>query len=151
MLQALDTMCLIGFGGWVQGTNTHLGDLTDEALRSSTLACLDTPADPGCREPGKSYLQYLRDNLIPPDPQGAPVLYVQGMLDTVMPVGEEAACNVPRLRQAGVDLQLCTDSIATHANILDRNGELGVRWVEAKLSGTLVPTCTSSQLAPCPP
>ena len=148
---ALDSMCLIGFGGWVQGTHHKLGDLVDEALRTSTLACLDTPNDSACREPGKGYLQYLRDNLVPPDGQGAPVLYVQGMLDTVMPVAEEAACNVPRLQQAGVDLTLCTDSGGGHANIVDRQGEFAVRWAEAKLSGMQAPTCAATPLAPCPP
>lgn len=151
MVNALDTMCLIGFGGWVQGTHVRLGDLVDEGLRSSTLACLDTPADPACKEPGKSYLQYLRDNLVAPDAQGASVLYVQGMLDTVMPVGEEAACNVPRLQQAGVDLLLCADSGGNHANIVDRQGDFALRWAEAKLSGTQPPTCAATQLAPCPP
>ncbi|MBS1153181.1 MAG: hypothetical protein H6Q89_4879, partial [Myxococcaceae bacterium] len=82
---------------------------------------------------------------------GSPVLYVQGMLDTVMPVGEEAACNVPRLQQAGVDLQLCTDSTGNHANIVDRQGDFALRWAEAKLSGTQAPTCAATQLAPCPP
>ena len=151
MINALDTMCLIGFGGWVQGTSTRLKDLVDEGLRSSTIACLDTPNEPACKEPGKGYLQYLRDNLVAPDPQGAPVLYVQGMLDTVMPAGEEAACNVPRLQQAGVDLQVCTDAGANHANVIDRNGDFALRWAEAKLSGTQAPTCAASPLAPCPP
>jgi len=151
MVNALDSMCLIGFGGWVQGTHYKLGDLVDEGLRSSTLACLDTPNEPACKEPGKGYLQYLRDNLVPPDGQGAPVLYVQGMLDTVMPVTEEAACNVPRLQQAGVDLTLCTDSGGGHANIVDRQGEFAVRWAEARLSGMQPPTCAATQLAPCPP
>ena len=151
MVNALDTMCLIGFGGWVQGTHVRLGDLVDEGFRSSTLACLDTPNDPACKEPGKSYLQYLRDNLVAPDGQGASVLYVQGTLDTVMPMGEEAACNVPRLQQAGVDLLFCGDSGGNHANIIDRQGDFALRWAEAKLSGTQTPTCAATQLAPCPP
>ncbi len=151
MTQALDTMCLIPFGGWVQGTHFRLGDLVDEDFRSSTIACLDTPNDPACREPGRSYLQFLRDNLLPPHANGAPVLYLQGMLDTVMPPLEEAACNVPRLRQAGVDLTFCTDGAAVHANLVALDGDLAQRWAEAKLSGTQVPTCTASPLAPCPP
>lgn len=152
MLNALDTMCLIGFGGWVQGTHTMLGSLTDDAFRTSTLACLDTPTDPACKEPGKGYAQYLKDNVIAPDPAGSPVLYVQGVLDTVMPFGEEAACNVPKLQQAGVDLTFCTDSGAGHANIVDRQLDFALRWAEAKLSGTQPPTCGApAQLTPCPP
>ena len=150
MISALDGMCLIVFGGWVQGTHFKLGDLVDEGFRASTIACLDTPTDPACQEPGKSYLQFLRDNIIPGDPTGAPVLYLQGMFDTVMPPAEEAACNVPKLQQDGVDLTFCTSG-ALHSNIVALDGDLAQRWAEAKLSGTQVPTCNASPLAPCPP
>jgi pimeloyl-ACP methyl ester carboxylesterase len=151
MMNALDTLCLIPFGGWVQGTHFKLGDLVDEGFRASAIACVDTPSDPACVEPGKSYVQFLRDNMLSPDPLGAPVLYIQGLLDTVMPPLEEAACNVPRLQQAGVDLTLCTDLGASHFNLVALDGDLAQRWAEAKLSGTQPPTCTTSPLAPCPP
>jgi hypothetical protein len=129
-----------------------LGSLTDPAFRQAVIACLDTPNDPACAGAGKDYAAFLKNNVIAPDPSGASVLYVQGMLDTVMPAAEEAACNVPKLQQTGVDVTLCTDTGGNHANIVDRKLDFALSWAEAKLSGTQVPSCGApAQLAPCPP
>ena len=59
----------------------------------------------GCAGVGRDFYQYVRSNYetwAGGDPAGAPVLYVQGMLDTIMPPAQEAACNVQRLQRAGI-------------------------------------------------
>lgn len=145
---ALESLCLIPLGGWVQ-TKARVRDLMAEGLRTSLLACRDSPSSPACVEPGRSHLARLQADLIPPDPAGAPVLYLQGSLDTVLPVAEEAACNVPLLRQAGVDLTVCVDSGATHASLIGRALAHGVAWSRAKLEGGPLPTCESAPLPAC--
>ncbi|MBL8955906.1 MAG: hypothetical protein JNK82_34345 [Myxococcaceae bacterium] len=147
-VDALEQQCIIGLGAFLPSTRTHVRDLIDDELRTTFLACVDGTA--GCRDPGKKYYDGLVADLLVNDPGGAPVLIVQGMLDTVMPVGEEAACVVPKLRNDGVNLTLCTDGLAAHNNIYDRNVDLGVQWGEAKLHGTAPPTCTAATLPACP-
>jgi predicted esterase len=137
---ALESLCLIPLGGWVQ-TKARVRDLMSEALRSSLLACHESRASPDCREPGRSHLARLEADLIAPDPAGAPVLYVQGSLDTVLPVAEEAACNVPLLRVAGVDVTVCVDAGATHASLIGRRLQYGVAWARAKLESGATPVC----------
>lgn len=147
---SLDSLCLVPFGGWLEATELHVSDWVDDSLRTGLLACVADPLGAGCVDPGKSLYFYMQQNLLAPDPNGAPVLYVQGLLDTVMPPGEEAACNVPYLKNAGVNLTFCADSSASHTDIVDRNADFAVRWAEAQLWGTSVPTCTDATLANCP-
>jgi hypothetical protein len=56
-----------------------------------------------------------------------------------MPVGEEAACNVPFLRAHQVPLTYCTDSSA-HNDVFRRNLELIRTWGEATLLGQTPPS-----------
>ncbi len=147
-VSAVEQQCIIGLGAFLPSTRTRVKDLIDDELRTTFLACVDGVA--GCRDPGQRFYDGLRADLLRNDPQGAPVLYVQGMLDTVMPVGEEAACVVPALRDAGVDLTLCTDATAAHNNIFDRNAPLAVQFGEAKLYGSAPPTCQAATLPACP-
>ncbi len=147
---SVESLCLVPFGGWLEATELRVSDWADDGARTSLLACDSDPSGAGCVEPGKSLLAWLDANRVAPDPAGAPVLYVQGLLDTVMPATEEAACNVPYLSQAGVDLTFCADSLATHTDVVPRNADFAVRWAEARLWGTPVPTCNDAPLAPCP-
>jgi len=147
-VDAIEQQCIIGLGAFLPTQRTRVRDLMDDELRTTFLACVDGAA--GCRDPGKRYHDGLVADLLRNDPSGAPVLVVQGMLDTVMPVGEEAACVVPKLRADGVDLTLCTDGAAAHNNIFDRNADLAVQWGEAKLQGTTAPGCQAATLPACP-
>lgn len=80
-----------------------------------SLARTTTPR-PRARGPGRIVYDYVRANadLAQADPAGAPVLYVRGMLDTIMPPAREAACNLLLLRRSGVDVEACTDDAALH-------------------------------------
>ena len=143
---ALESRCLIDLGAWLPINRQRVRDLIDDTLRTTFLSCVDGT---GCQNPGKQLYDGLVSDLIPGDPFGAPVLYLQGGLDTVMPVGEEAACNVPSLRTDLVPLTYCTDDFAAHNNIFSRNVELVRTWGEATLLGQTAPSCGATAPPPC--
>ena len=145
---ALESRCLIDLGAWLPINRTRVRDLIDETLRTTFLACVD--GTPACGPPGRQMYDGFVSDLIPGDPFGAPVLYLQGGLDTVMPVGEEAACNVPYLRTALVPLTYCTDNFAAHNNIYSNNIELVRTWAEATLLGRAPPACSAFGPPACP-
>lgn len=148
---AIESQCLIALGGWLPSNRTRVRDLMDDGLRTGFLACVDGPASPGCQGPGKQLYDGLVSDVMVGDPMGAKIMYLQGALDTVMPVAEEAACNVPAMRAAGVPLTYCSDSVAAHSNIYDRNVELVRTWAEAAANNQPVPSCSAGLLPACPP
>ncbi|MGZ3417133.1 MAG: lipase family protein [Polyangiales bacterium] len=141
---SIDSLCLIPFGGAMQATAPKVSDFIDDDLRKGMLACIASASDPACTGTAKAYYSFLVANHLTGDASGAPVLYVQGALDTVMPAASEAACNVPKLRKDGVDVTVCSDSVATHSNVVDRNIGRGIQWVESKIWGTAPPSCDDS-------
>ncbi|MFT3712246.1 MAG: lipase family protein [Archangium sp.] len=150
-VDALERRCLIDLGAWLPSNRTRVGELIDENLRTTFLACVDGPTSAGCVPPGKPFYDGLVSDVMAGDSLGSPVLYLQGGLDTVMPVGEEAACNVPAMRDAGVRLTYCTDNFAAHNNIYDRNVELVRTWAESTAYGIPAPACSNAGLLACPP
>lgn len=143
---ALESRCLIDLGAWLPSNRTRVRDLMDDALRTSFLSCVDGN---GCSGRGQVLYDGLVRDLIPGDPGGAPVLYLQGGLDTVMPVGEEAACNVPYLQGHGVPLTYCTDNFSAHNDIFRRNVELIRTWGEATMLGQTPPACSATMPPAC--
>jgi len=88
-----------------------------------------------------------KDQIVP-DSSGAPVLYVQGLADYVMPAPSEAACNIAYLESHGVTPQVCVDPAAQHETVVGRNMDFVIPWVQARLAGTESPTCTTSGVMP---
>lgn len=151
---AINSLCLVAYGGFVQGTQFRVRDWIDPTLRTGFVACADAPTSAGCAGVGRDFYQYVRSNYetwAGGDPAGAPVLYVQGMLDTIMPPAQEAACNMQRLRRAGVDVELCTDGAALHSNVVERNMRHAMDWVAARLDGRSIARCTGPALPDCAP
>jgi pimeloyl-ACP methyl ester carboxylesterase len=150
----LMSLCEVEFGGYIQGVAPHLGDLWDPGFSSSLLACIqgNTGDDAGtCSGVAAQYAQWLQNDLVAPDPQGAPILYVQGLTDGIMPPGQEAACNIGQLRDAGVSVQVCTDPGAGHTNVVARNVPFALQWSEALLYGGTQPTCSAAGMPACTP
>ncbi|MEO7094026.1 MAG: alpha/beta fold hydrolase, partial [Polyangiales bacterium] len=146
---ALSSKCLIEYGGWIQGISPKIKDLLDEPLRASIVACSESTTSAGCVEPGKSYHAFLQSNVVHADPAGAKILYIQGLLDQIMPPAEEAACNLAVLAKDGVTPQVCTDVGATHATVLARKLDVAMQWTDALLSGDKLPTCSSGGMPAC--
>jgi pimeloyl-ACP methyl ester carboxylesterase len=157
---SLMSMGEVPFGGYIQGAAPTVGDLFDEGFRTSLLACMGSPvvgADGGaatatCSGVASQFYTWMQNDLVAPDPAGAPVLYVQGLADTVMPPSQEAACNVAELQSAGVAVQVCVDTPAEHTTVVPRNVAFALQWSEAKLSGGTLPACSSTGSMPaCQP
>jgi dienelactone hydrolase len=147
--QAASTLCQTPFGGYLQAVAPHVGDLFDEGYRRAMLACIDGTV--GCTGVASQVYAWLMADLVAPDPKGAPVLYVQGLADTIMPPTEEAACNLALMSQKGVSAQTCLDVTATHTSVVPRNVAFAVAWGEARLDGRASPTCSSLGMPPCLP
>ncbi len=142
-------LCFIPFGGYVQGVAPHLGDLFDDGFRTSFLSCVDGGA---CSGASKSLRDYLIANIVAADPRGAPLLYIQGLLDSIMRPDEEAACNTEKLRADGASLQTCVDAASDHGDAPKRNILFAMRWGAAVLEGASPPACeTTGVLPPCNP
>jgi dienelactone hydrolase len=148
---AIETSCLIELGGFVQGYAPHVSGLIDDTLRTTFLSCVDDASGAGCIAPGKALYQELIANQVTNDPTGAPVLYVQGLKDTVMPPAAEAACNLQKLQADGLTPQACTDAAAQHTDVVERNIAFGIQWAEAVLAGKSPPTCSAAGMPTCQP
>jgi dienelactone hydrolase len=147
--QAVTTQCQTPFGGYIQAVAPHVGDLFDDGFRTSMLACVDGTA--GCIGPASQMHAWMTSDLVAPDPKGAPVLYVQGLADTIMPPAEEAACNIGLLESAGVSVQTCVDPVSTHTALVPRNAAFALAWGEAKLDGASLPACSALGMPTCTP
>jgi hypothetical protein len=146
---ALQTLCQTPLGGYLQATAPHIGDLYDPSFVTAFLACVDGQS--GCAGPASQMVDWLKKDLVTPDPNGPPVLYVTALSDIIMPPNEEAACNVDLLDGAGVKVQVCTDGPAQHTNVVPRNVGFALQWSEAILSGTAAPSCSSQGMPACAP
>jgi hypothetical protein len=149
LIASMNSLCLTEYGAAIHAIGPHIGDLFDDAARTALLACVDGTS--GCNGPGKSFFDWLESNDVPTDPRGAPILYVQGLADTIMEPAREAACNVTRLAATGTDYKLCTDDAATHTNVAPRNAAMAIGWIDAMLAGREPPSCGSSPLPACTP
>lgn len=141
---SIESMCLIALGGAMQAQAPKVKDFVDEELRAGLLACIASTSDAKCTGAARDYHAFLVGNHLTADPKGAKILYVQGLLDTVMPAAEEASCNAKKLRADGAPLTMCTDSGATHANAVQRNIKSGMAWLEATLEGKPTAACTDA-------
>jgi pimeloyl-ACP methyl ester carboxylesterase len=141
---SIESLCLIPLGGAMQAQAPKVKDFIDDELRQGLLACIASTTDSKCTGTAREYHAFLTQNHLVSDAKGAKILYVQGLLDTVMPAAEEAACNVKKLRAESAPVTVCTDSGATHANAPQRNIKSAMAWLEATLAGTAPASCTDA-------
>ena len=99
----------------------------------------------------KSYYAYLARNILKADANGAPVLFVQGLLDEIMPAASEAACNIAKLESDGVTPRVCVDVTADHLSVVRQNVAYAAQWGEAILGGTSPPSCSALGMPACTP
>jgi len=153
---AIASLCQTPFGGYIQASDVHVSDFIDDTFRTSLLDCINAGQDAGadagpCVDPGMSYYAFLQQNILTADPNGPPLLYVQGLADIIMPAASEAACNIAKLRADGVSPQVCVDPAAQHTNVVGRNMDFALKWGEAVLSRNPIPTCSAVGMPACTP
>jgi pimeloyl-ACP methyl ester carboxylesterase len=149
MQSAIESLCQTPFGGYLQGVAPHVGDIYDPTFSAGFLACVNGTS--GCTGLGSTMYDWMIADLVPPDPAGAPVLYIQGLADVIMPPAQEAACNIESLQSAGVSVQVCVDPPAQHTNVPQRNAALALQWGLARLGRGDLPTCSSAGMPACSP
>lgn len=151
---AIDSLCLVAYGGYVQGLQLRVRDWLDPTLRMGFLACADAPTGAACTGPGRAFYEHVRANV---DTwgggagDGAPIFYVQGMLDTIIPPAQEAACNLLRLQRAGASVEVCTDEFGLHSTVVERNARRALAWVAGRLDGRDVAPCNGPAMPACAP
>jgi dienelactone hydrolase len=150
---AVTSQCLAVLGGYLQVAAPLVGEITDPALRTGLLACIQAgPADSGCVDPGASYYAFLEQNIVHADPAGARVLYVQGLADFIMPPASEGACNIAKLEADGVSPQVAVDSAGQHTTVTGRNVDFAISWCQALLAGQPLPAYVDGGTLPaCTP
>ncbi len=136
-------------GGYIQAVAPTMAGFIDDTFRSTTLACIQNGAnDPSCVDPGKSFYNFMENDFVKNDPNGAKVLFVQGLADYVMPAPMEGACNVDKLVADGLTPQVCVDTPAQHTDVVGRNTDFALTWAKAMLAGQTPPACTTSGVMP---
>ena len=144
------TLCQTPLGGYLQATAVHVGDLFDPAFRTALLACIaGGDGDAGCVAPARGWYDFQQANFVTADPAGAPVLYLQGLADVIMPPAREAACNIAKLTADGVTPQVCVDGPADHQTVVGRNTDFALGWARALLGGTALPSCSAAGMPAC--
>ncbi|MEO6777788.1 MAG: hypothetical protein ABI467_33010 [Kofleriaceae bacterium] len=141
----IQSQCLVAFGGYLQTSMLHTGDLIEPTLRTSVLACMD--GQPGCTGDGAAYVAFLQHDLLAPDPTAGPVLIVAGALDLIMPPAQEASCIVNKLTGSGVDVETCVISDADHSNIMEHHWK-GLAWAESVMAGGARTECAPVNAMP---
>ena len=151
---AVLSLCETPLGGYLQFNEPLVGDIFDPTLRTTLLACIegaDAGVDAGCVDPGLSLYNFLNQNFVTADPNGPPVLFIQGLSDVIMPPASEAACNIEKLQKDGVQPQVCTDAAAQHTTVVNRNMDFAIPWALALLGGQPLPTCSNAGMPSCTP
>jgi len=164
MDNAVNTLCQTPLGAYLQANEFYVTDIFDPTFQATTLACINAAegldagdgldggdGGPGCVDPGLSFYTYLKHNILTANPNGPPMLFVQGLQDVIMPPGTEGACNLVKLEADGVTPQLCTDSAASHTDVVGRNMDFAIPWALAALGGTPLPTCSAAGMPACTP
>jgi dienelactone hydrolase len=154
LVAAIQAECIFGI---VPIANTSTGDyevpnsvsgLVDPTLRAAIVAC---DLNDNCTDEAAAFVQRHRDNVSPPDPDGAPVLMLSGVADLQSPL-ERQACTRDFLQAAGVVPTTCAFEDENHFTIPQASIVHGLDWVKAILAGQPPPDCPDPYPYPeCPP
>jgi hypothetical protein len=152
MDNAVNTLCQTPLGAYLQANEVYVNDIFDPTLQSTMLACINGNGQgAGCVDPGLSFYTFLSHNILTADPNGPPLLFVQGLEDVIMPPASEAACNIDKLIADGVTPQVCVDPGALHTNVVARNMDFVLSWGLNLLGNEALPTCSAAGMPACTP
>jgi dienelactone hydrolase len=147
---AVDSLCLVEVGGYIQGTMLHLGDLMEPTFEAQVAAC-EAGSAAGCTGNGSAYYADMVSDTLASDPQAGPVLIVQGLADLIMQPADEAACVDAKLVAEGTDVSTCVFLTSDHSDIMDQH-PTGEAWAESVLAGGTRAACPSTAALPaCAP
>jgi pimeloyl-ACP methyl ester carboxylesterase len=135
IMRLLSTKCVNQQASFAQA-------LPSEFFSEDFIHSIEACASGGtCEAPGRTWFERFGRDRPDLDPQGAPVMLLQGSRDpTVTP--PRAKCAIDSVKQA-LDpgrATICVDPAATHLNVVERNVGRIVEWLEARASGSAVGT-----------
>ena len=125
-----------------------IGELITAAALDGVVACLDDEDE--CTQDNRAVVDFLDYNKTPLDEEGADILLLAGINDTIFPP-ESSACSVLAIEQSlGRSPQVCV-STDDHFGITAAQLAYQQQWVKAKLAGDDLPACPEAlTLPPCP-
>ncbi len=146
----VDSLCLVPFGGYVQVTMLHLGDLIEPTLAAGLVAC-EAGDTANCTGNAEAYYNDMVADTLTSDPQAGPVMLIQGGDDLIMNPADEAACIDQKLVAEHTDISTCVFASSDHSTIMDQH-PTGVAWAESVLAGGTRASCpTTTALPACSP
>jgi pimeloyl-ACP methyl ester carboxylesterase len=142
---AMGSECINTLGGVLAQLAPTFGDLYDNAFGDALDQCNTGGA---CTATATEWLRRMDADQPALDPNGAPVLLVQGLNDTTI-TPQATACAQKKITADGAKVTACTDASADHMTIPGRQAALAGAWLEARVFGAAEPTCDSA-LPACP-
>jgi hypothetical protein len=138
--QILLNNCGHDVGTALQSLGSKATDFYDPTFVNSVSNCMIF--DAGCdQEPAKTWLARSTADRPAIDPNGPPILFWQGGMDTTVPPSR-AQCGIDKINQdlAGAtnptaSLSICGDAQATHATIIMRDIDYVSQWIAARATG----------------
>ena len=136
----IESLCI---GGLIENFATFdptlmFPDVFAPDFYTGVLNCLQETGP--CIAPYDGYIQRLIDNVLPADPEGAPVLIHAGMLDAIV-LPASVACTASALAQWGLNPTTCVSPTADHSTVVTQGLAHAVSWVEAMLGDSPPPPC----------
>ena len=120
------------------GVLITFADLFSADFYEGVLACIDQ--EESCTEPYASYLAYSKTTYIPVDPDGAAILFIQGLQDMVV-TAASARCRVEVMEATGLTPTVCVDTMSDHMTVLDNKMAFAKTWLDALFQGESLPSC----------
>lgn len=142
--QLVEEECVFEIAAALPWLTPTFDGLYAPGFSAGVASCLDGGA---CAPPHADFADRLRDNFIPIDPNGAEILVVQGLLDTLA-TPDLAQCYVTALEQMSAPLKVCVDG-TEHFGVALANVGLIHDWLDATFSGQPPPACSELPLPPC--
>ncbi len=140
------TECYDELLGTVQFEAIYYSELLEETFTSTVAACLTGIG--ACEPPGQGFVERIRADRVAMDPDGGPILVLQGLLDAEI-TPEHTACVVEDIAAPGVTYQACTEALAGHDDTIWVAAPFIVQWTQAAVAGDPLPACEHSELPVC--
>lgn len=138
--RAMRERCVLTLGDRLGAYATSVGELYDPTFVASLERCLEGER---CDETGRRWKARMDADLPALDPEGPPVLLLQGLRDGIVRPSL-TRCTADRLAQSGTPVRICADAEAEHTLLPGRRAGFVNAYLAARLAGTREPPCEST-------
>lgn len=145
LVKAIENLCVESLEPVVDAMGSTFGEYIDPQFVAETKMCLEGGP---CTKIIGDYVAYTKNNVVPLDPKGPPLLLLSGGKDKQV-TPEQVACTVKFLADAGVAPQVCHGAEDTHFTVVSSRMALARTWVAAALASEPLPSCPTATLPAC--